>query len=117
MLCVMSDTDAMVRLMEHAADKLSGRLADIGKLSRLDNPSAEEMTAIVAAMAYARAVLQMTAASVAPENSGAVRKLIDRLAVDYHEWADEFTQTEMTDGELAAIGRFLRWAMIQEKSS
>jgi hypothetical protein len=101
----MSDTQAMVRLMENAAEHLRLRLGEM--TNGTGNPT--EMRT-VAAMAYARATLQMVAASVAPEGNAQITRLIDSLSgEDYGAWADERTETAMTEGELAAVARFLRW--------
>jgi hypothetical protein len=98
----MSDTQAMVNLMEDAAEHLRLRLGEMTPSSG----NATEMRT-VAAMAYARATLQMVAASVAPEGNQVVTRLIDALQ-GWDEWAEENTETSMSAGELAAVGRFLR---------
>ena len=67
----MSDTGAMVKLMDNAAEHLrlqiSGLTAQLGGVQDLK---------IVAAMAYARGVLQMVSASCAPEGAAAVDDLL-----------------------------------------
>lgn len=108
----MSDTEAMVRIIENAAE--TARLAG-GKLRALTNVHAvyEEMTQAIAALAYARAVLQMVSASVSPERRTIVDELISHLikgddTVGYDVWADANGEQTMSDGELAAVGRYLR---------
>jgi hypothetical protein len=88
----MSDTEGMVRIMEHAAEKLRAQL----RFQSLPDET-------VAAVAYGRAVLEMVAASVAPEG----RTLAERLRKEYHDWAAASDGVAMSDGELDSIARFL----------
>jgi hypothetical protein len=106
----MSDTDGMVRLMEHAADKLRTDVAPLARLQTLNTTEQAAVNAALISMTYAQAILRMVAASVAPEGATLIGRLLDRLTTDYHGWAEKFTQTEMSDGELTTIERFLRWA-------
>ena len=87
----MSDTEAMVRLMDNAAEHLRAQINGLTAEQRSGNLSA------VAAMAYARGVLQMVSASVAPEGASAVNGLIGSLTDDiYGEWAETSTGVAMS---------------------
>ncbi len=98
----MSDTEGMVRIMEHASEMLRVRIeTTAGK--NLDHEVRASDVKNVAAMAQARAVLQLVAASVAPEG----RTLADRLRKEYDDWAAANDGMVMTDGELASVARFL----------
>jgi hypothetical protein len=88
----MSDTEGMVRIMEHAAEKLRAQL----RFTALPDET-------VAAIAYGGAVLELVAASVAPEGRG----LAERLRKEYHDWAAASDGIAMSDGELASVARFL----------
>jgi hypothetical protein len=104
----MSDTEAMTRLMDNAAH--SCQLAT-AKLRGLHTHSAAEQdvyTEAIAAMAYARGVLQMVSASVSPEGNTIRAELISRLGEGYDEWAEREGAMTMSDHELATIGRYLR---------
>ena len=100
----MSDTDAMVRLMDNAAHHLQLRLNEMtGKMGDAQD------TRTIAAMAYARGVLQMVSASVAPESASVVSDLISNLTEDiYDVWAEESSGVRMSPAELQSIERFLR---------
>jgi hypothetical protein len=89
----MSDTEGMVRIMEHAADRLRAQTARWASLP----------DETIAAIAYGRAVLELVAASVAPEGRG----LAERLRKEYHDWAAASDGIAMSDGELASVARFL----------
>jgi hypothetical protein len=88
--------------MEHAAEKLKANTAvltsrqyeSIGR-AILDN--------VIASMSYARAVLQMTAASVAPEGDRIAR----RICEEYHSWSEAANEVAFSDGELEAVARFI----------
>lgn len=101
----MSDTGAMVNLMEHAAELLDFNSGNLGSrlTSTLSSDQIQTINGALVAMAYAEAVLRMVAASVAPEG----RALAKRLANEYADWAEESSEIGMSDGELAAIARFL----------
>ena len=104
----MSDTEGMVRIIENAAE--TARLAGV-KMRELTNVSSilGTVTQAIAALAYARAVLQMVAASVSPERRTIVDELISHLIeAGYDVWADANGEQTMSDGELAAVGRYLR---------
>jgi hypothetical protein len=88
----MSDTEGMVRIMEHAAEKLRAQL----RFQSLPDET-------IAAVAYGQAVLELVAASVAPEGRG----LAERLRKEYHDWAAASDGIAMSDGELASVARFL----------
>jgi len=106
----MSDTAGMVRLMQHAAGLLE---VQIDQLTEPGRGSGSQP--VIAAMAYAEAVLRMVAASVTPDGEAErVDRLVGRLTSDYDAWADEYTQTQMSHGELVSVGRFLRWALANE---
>ncbi len=63
----MSDTAGMVRLMNHAADRLAAEAEEVGGL-RLDEVSARRHWTL-AAMALAEGVLRMVAACVTEEST------------------------------------------------
>lgn len=98
----MSDTEQMIRIMRHAAGLLATQARKLAEENRFQYPNA------IAAMSYGRATLEMVAASVAPEGSERIGQIIGRLN-EYNAWADKSTEIGMSDGELGAIGRFLRW--------
>jgi len=91
----VSDTEGMVRIIEHAAASLRN--------ARQNNLHTLPADALVA-MAYSGAVLRMVAASVAPEG----RSLAEVLKVSYPEWADTHDDAvSLSDTELASIARFI----------
>lgn len=102
----MTDTEEMVRLMEHAASLLARGMEPCrqrASMPLVDAADRDAMVGAVSGMAYAKAVLQMVAASVAPES----RRLAARLQAEYAAWADANDYIGMSDGELAAVARFL----------
>lgn len=104
----MSDTEAMVRLMEHAADLLQAAV-DAEKTWHGGDKDYQLMrNRSIAAKSFACATLRMVAASVAPEGRGTTLDLADRIAKDYPVWAEESDGVVMTDGELGSVARFLR---------
>lgn len=118
---VVSDTEGMVRVMENAAEnaKLAGRA--LRALQTLNTTEQNAVTQAVAALAYGRAVLQMVAASVSPERRTLVDEMISHLLegddeVGYTRWAEREGSYAMSDGELAAVGRYLRAVMLGGES-
>lgn len=103
----MSDTEQMVRVMEHAAELMRGRI-EILTGRGLDNSVGVDDVRDVAALAYGRAVLRMVAASVAPEGRGRTIELVDKLTSGYAEWAEANDGVLMADGELTSVARYLK---------
>lgn len=62
----MSDTDAMVKLMEHVADQARGALDELGRWHHGNADLQRAQTHAVAALAAAEVTLRMVAASVTP---------------------------------------------------
>jgi hypothetical protein len=106
----MSDTEAMVNLMEHAATLLKNASNEMATWTTVDSirPGFDK---VLVAVANGQATLRMVAASVAPEGRQRAKALVDRLVDEYEPWADKNTQTAMTAGELMAVARFLRYAL------
>jgi hypothetical protein len=107
----MSDTEGMTRVMEHAAENL--RL-NINKLAAQTTHSGAMETlfhSALVSMSYARAVLQLVAASVSPEGrtitAGLVAGLTDDGDAGYGAWAEANDGISMSDAELASVARFL----------
>lgn len=109
----MSDTEAMVNLMEHAATLLRKASNEMATWTTVDSirPGFDK---VLVAVANGQATLRMVAASVAPEGRQRVKALTDRLVDEYEPWADKNNESMMTTGELAAVSRFLRDALTED---
>lgn len=106
----MSDTEQMVRLMRHASDVLDSSLDALDvALRRAPNDEVAGLTKVVAAAAMACGVLDMVAASVAPEGDAVVQRLIDGFRnLRYDKWADEKSYAALTHAEQLAVRVYLR---------
>ena len=103
----MSDTEEMVRIMEHAAEQLRAEIHLICN-RQFNELERTHMDAALTAMSFARAVLLTVAASIAPEGRKRVLALSERLREEYAVWAEKDDGVAMSDGELASVARFLR---------
>jgi hypothetical protein len=117
----MSDTEGMVRVMEHAAATLQTSIDKVKAYTGGGTEFHSVQNGALAAMAYARAVLQMVAASCSPEGRSLVDDLVSNLIegddeVGYTQWAEKEGAYQMSDGELAAVGRYLRSLRVGERS-
>jgi hypothetical protein len=99
----MSDTEAMVRLMEHAVERL--KQASILVADRqYDTLDRRSCNVVLASVALARGVLSMVAASVAPENRAAAQALRD----GYEKWAEDTDDAvPLNHTEIESVRRFL----------
>ena len=105
----MSDTDGMLRLMEHASANLKTACADLEIWFGGDQKLQISRQKTLVAMAYARGVLEMVAASVAPEGHKLKQRMIADLKANYSDWAEQNDDViGMSDGELECIARYLR---------
>jgi hypothetical protein len=116
----VSDTEGMVRVMEHAAESARATNRKLQALSLVGVDRQVQLEAI-ASLAYCRAVLQMVAASCSPEGRSLVDDLISHLlegddTVGYTQWASANNEVNFSDGELAAVGRYLRSLRVGERS-
>ena len=105
----MSDTEGMVRLMEHAADRLGSAVKRIQAHAPRSWSVDEQgiFTQLVAAMALGEGVLRMVACSAA-EGTSPVEEAIGWLA-DYATWAARHDDAAMLDlAELASVERYFR---------
>jgi hypothetical protein len=118
----MSDTEGMVRVMEHAAESARAAAAKLRAIPTNHGSTEQQVYAeAIAALAYARGVLQMVAASVSPEGRSLVDDLVSHLfegddTVGYAQWAERNDGVAMSDGELADVGRYLRSLRVGERS-
>jgi hypothetical protein len=107
----MSDTEGMTRVMEHAAENLKLCAAKMSVYTSYNSSEQILANSTLAAMAYARAVLQLVAASVSPEGrtitAGLVAGLTDDGDAGYGAWAEANDGVSMSDAELASVARFL----------
>jgi len=105
----MSDTEGMVRLMEHTADRLEAAVRTIqSHASRSWGINEQGIFAqILAAMALAEGVLRMVACSAAA-GASPVDQAIEALA-DYTTWAAQHDDAAVLDlAELASVERYFR---------
>lgn len=114
----MSDSDEMVRLMRHAASLLATARRAVSTGMNMNTAEREKVTSAVAAMAHGEAILNMVAASVAPEGDAIAQKLIDGFRLQrYDQWADKKSYASLTYAEQAAIRVYLRELIDPEPES
>jgi len=103
----MSDTAGMVRLMEHAADRLDAAVERVQDHAPRSWSVDEQgiFAQILAAMALAEGVLRMVACSAA-DGASPVDTVINALA-DYQTWASRHDDAEILD--LAALDSIRRY--------
>ncbi|HEX5972557.1 MAG TPA: hypothetical protein VFY85_11560 [Gemmatimonadaceae bacterium] len=102
----MSDTEGMVRVMEHAADQLRAAISKQRELVMVTSMSRAEQqiqAQTVAALAFGESTLRLVAASVAPEHATVAAKLRE-----YAGWAESTDDAApLTKTEIESVVRYL----------
>lgn len=100
----VSDTEEMVRVMDHAAAIMRTRVDAMMSTKTANHQVTIAEFRDAAALMYGRAVLEMVAASVAPSGRSQARNFLQQ----YNVWAEANEGVTLLDGELDSVARFLR---------